>query len=220
MWLAIRLEYWISLWRVQNLPNGLWLVPHRAPKMHREDERAATGVVLENALGRRVGKNAAVPVELAVDAHGGEGRRQRARRHDVGGGKLHLPGIEIVHDACAGKNELAPEIREQDSSVPLVDCFGVGLALGKIELLLGGAYINAVVGELAEINLAMSHRQVFLGNDRDVMCPENRIAPAVNFIHRDCDGAIAMGVFERFEVESAPRWTSRCEAFVPGTKTF
>src|SRR6516164_3710008 len=97
----------------------------------------------------------------------------------------------------AGKNELAPEIREQDSSVPLVDRLGVGLALRKIEFLLGGAHIDAVIGELTEINLAMSHRQVFLGNDRNVVRPENRIAPAINFIHWDCDDAIAMRVLQR-----------------------
>jgi hypothetical protein len=43
----------------------------------------------------------------------------------------------------------------------------------------------------------MSHREVFLGNDRDIVRPENRIAPAVNFIDRDGDDAIAVSVFER-----------------------
>jgi hypothetical protein len=49
----------------------------------------------------------------------------------------------------------------------------------------------------------MSHREVFLGNDRDIVRPENRVAAAVNFIDRDGDDAIAVSVFER-KVDAAP----------------
>jgi hypothetical protein len=40
--------------------------------MHREDQSVAARIVLEDALGRRIGKDATVPVELAVDAHSGK----------------------------------------------------------------------------------------------------------------------------------------------------
>jgi hypothetical protein len=36
-------------------------------------------------------------LKLAVDAHRGKSGRQRARRHDVVGSKLHLLGIKIAH---------------------------------------------------------------------------------------------------------------------------
>ena len=58
-------------------------------------------MIIENALGRRIGENAAVPIEFAVDAHGREGRRQSARGHDVVRRQLHLLGIEIMHHARA-----------------------------------------------------------------------------------------------------------------------
>ena len=51
--------------------------------MHGEDQRIAPRIVVEDRLGRRIGENSAVPIELAVDANGRKGRRQRARRHDV-----------------------------------------------------------------------------------------------------------------------------------------
>ena len=47
--------------------------PVGLPEMHREDQRVAARMIVEDALGRRVGENAAVPIELAVDAH----RRER-----------------------------------------------------------------------------------------------------------------------------------------------
>ena len=86
---------------VQHLPDGLRLLAHRVPQMHGEDQRVAARVVVEDALGRRVGEDAAVPIELAVDAHGRERRRQRARRHDVAGVELHLAAVEVVHHARA-----------------------------------------------------------------------------------------------------------------------
>src|SRR5580704_13493145 len=54
----------------------------------------------------------------------------------------------------AGNDQLAPQVREQDSSLSLVDRLGVGLALREIEFLLGSVHIDTVIGQLAEINLA------------------------------------------------------------------
>ena len=73
----------------------------RVPHVHGEDQRVAARVVVEDHLGRRVGEDAAVPVELAVDAHGRERRRQRARRHDVLDADLHVAAVEVAHLAGA-----------------------------------------------------------------------------------------------------------------------
>jgi hypothetical protein len=56
----------------------------------------------------------------------------------------------------------------------------------------------------------MGHREVFFGNNRDVVRPENWIAPPIHFIHGDGDNAIAVGVFER---EVGPRPERLREAF-------
>ena len=45
--------------------------------MNGEDQRVAARIILEDRLGRRVGENSTVPIELAVDADGRERRRQR-----------------------------------------------------------------------------------------------------------------------------------------------
>jgi hypothetical protein len=83
MWLATRLEYWISFWRCATShivsgsgPTGchIWTAKIR---------EFPARIVVKNGFGRRVGKNSAIPIELAVDADGREGRRQRAARHDV-----------------------------------------------------------------------------------------------------------------------------------------
>src|SRR5262245_2518201 len=63
---------------VEHLPDALRLRPHRIPHVHGEDEGAMTRVVVEDRLGRRVGENSAVPIELAIDAYGRKGRRQCA----------------------------------------------------------------------------------------------------------------------------------------------
>src|SRR5260370_40021857 len=63
---------------VEHLPDGLWLRSNRVPHVHRENQGVATRVVVEDCLGRRVGENSAVPIELAIDANGWKGRRQRA----------------------------------------------------------------------------------------------------------------------------------------------
>ncbi len=43
---------------VEDLPDGLRLVSGRMPEMHGENERVAARVIVEDALGRRVGENA------------------------------------------------------------------------------------------------------------------------------------------------------------------
>src|SRR5262245_66337550 len=53
---------------VEHLPDRLGLRSHRIPHVHGEDQRVAAWIVLEDRLGRRIGENATVPVEIAVDA--------------------------------------------------------------------------------------------------------------------------------------------------------
>ena len=60
---------------VQNLPDGLGLLSRRVPEMYREDDRVAPGLIVEDALRRCVGEDAAVPIKLAVDAHRGKSGR-------------------------------------------------------------------------------------------------------------------------------------------------
>src|SRR6516162_8590118 len=68
--------------------------------MDREYERVAAWVVVEYRLHRRIGKDTAVPIKLAVDAHTRKGWRQCARSHDVLGGELRVTAVEIAHLAC------------------------------------------------------------------------------------------------------------------------
>ena len=93
-------------------------------------------------------------------------------------------------------DELAPEVGEGNPSIALVGRLSVGLALRKIELLLGRVHVNPVIGFLAEINFAMSYREIFLSDDWDVMRPKNGITPAVDFIYRDRNDAVAVGILE------------------------
>ena len=86
---------------VQHLPDRARLRPVRVPHVHREDQRRAARIVLEDHFGRRVGENAAVPIELAVDAHRRKRGRQRAGRQDVVDGDRLLAAVEIAHHAGA-----------------------------------------------------------------------------------------------------------------------
>ncbi len=92
---------------------------------------------------------------------------------------------------------LRHKLESRISPFSLVYRLGVGLALREIEFFLGSVHIDTVIGQLAEINLATGHREVFLGFDRNIVRPEDRIAPRVDLVHRDRDDAIAVGVFER-----------------------
>ncbi len=66
-----------------------------APQVDLEGERVLARPGIEHPLQRRVGDDAAVPVELAVDLGGGKARRQRAAGHDMGGGDLVRLVVEI-----------------------------------------------------------------------------------------------------------------------------
>src|SRR5829696_7242910 len=74
---------------VEDLPHGFRLATFRVPDMDGEDHAAAARHVVEHRLDRRIGEDAAVPVELAVDTHGGEGRWKGAGRHDMAGAEFH-----------------------------------------------------------------------------------------------------------------------------------
>ena len=55
---------------VEHLPDRFRFGPHRIPHMHGKDQAVSARIVVEDRLGRRIGKNAAVPIKLAVDANG------------------------------------------------------------------------------------------------------------------------------------------------------
>ena len=86
---------------VHHLPDASRLFALRVPDMDGEDQRVAARSIVENRLDRRVRENPAVPVKIAIDAHGRESRRQRARRHYVTNGEGHVPAVEIAHLARA-----------------------------------------------------------------------------------------------------------------------
>src|SRR5207253_2031417 len=52
---------------MENFPDRLRHRPLRIPQVDRKNERVAAGAVVEDDLRRRVGKDAAVPVEFAID---------------------------------------------------------------------------------------------------------------------------------------------------------
>src|SRR5918994_1376253 len=60
---------------VHDLPNRLRFGSLRVPDMNREHDRVLPWVIVEHRLDGRVRQNAAVPVEIAVDAHGWKGWR-------------------------------------------------------------------------------------------------------------------------------------------------
>ena len=86
---------------VEDFRHRAWLGADRIPEVDGEDQRVPARVVVKHHLGRRVGEDAAVPVQLAVDAHGGKCRRQRTGRHDVLHVQLAAAAVEIRHLAGA-----------------------------------------------------------------------------------------------------------------------
>src|SRR5258708_22848215 len=69
-------------------------------KVHLEDEMATARVILDDVLQRRIGYQAAVPIVLSVDFHGGKARRQSAAREDVLRLYFDLRIIEVREIAC------------------------------------------------------------------------------------------------------------------------
>lgn len=67
--------------------------------MDREDNRVSSRIVVEYRLAGRIGKNAAVPVEFAVDAHRRKGGRKSPRSHDMPDVEPAIAGVEIAHPA-------------------------------------------------------------------------------------------------------------------------
>jgi hypothetical protein len=86
---------------MQHLPDRARFWAGRVPHVHREDQRVAAGIAVEDRLGRRIGENAAVPVELAIDAHCWKRRRQCTRRRNVLDLDLGISAVEIAHHAGA-----------------------------------------------------------------------------------------------------------------------
>ena len=58
-----------------HVPDRLGFGARLVPDIDREDQRVAARLVVEHRLDGRVRIDAAVPVRLAIDAHGAEGRR-------------------------------------------------------------------------------------------------------------------------------------------------
>ena len=97
MWLTARLEYWMSFCRFSTCqmvsgsgPCGFQMCTANTSELRR-------GYVVEHRLDRRVRQDAAVPIELAVDADRRKGRRQRAGRHHVADAERHFAAVEIAH---------------------------------------------------------------------------------------------------------------------------
>ena len=55
---------------VKNFPDCARHRPRRIPQVNREDKRVSARIVVEDHLGWRIGENAAVPIELVIDAYG------------------------------------------------------------------------------------------------------------------------------------------------------
>ena len=108
MWLATRLEYWMSFCRLSTSAIVVGSAPDRIPQVHGKDQRVLARIVVEDRFGRRVREDAAVPIEFAVDAHRRKGRRQRARRHDVLDAEFAVAAVEISHLRWCGHARRRP----------------------------------------------------------------------------------------------------------------
>ena len=90
--------YWMSFWRFMICQS----FPARSPEDSRYGRRKrpiAARIIVEYCLDRRVRQDPAIPIELAVDAHGRKRRRQRARSHDVPDVQLLVATVEVAHPA-------------------------------------------------------------------------------------------------------------------------
>src|SRR6267143_4319456 len=86
----------------EHVPDRLRLGAFRLPDVDAEDDRVATGVVVEHRFDRRVRVDAAVPVRLIVDRDRGKRGRQRAGGHHVlEGERLLVAGVVEVAQLAA-----------------------------------------------------------------------------------------------------------------------
>ena len=85
---------------------------------------------------------------------------------------------------------------KSNSALSFVHRLGVRLSLWEVEFLFGSADVDPVPGKGAVIYRALLYREVALGLDGNIVRPEERISPAVHFVGRDGNGAVAVGVFE------------------------
>src|SRR5260370_5753587 len=83
-----------------NLVQIPWQAAAGREKVHLEDEMATARVILDHVLQRRIGYQAAVPIVLSVDFHGGKAWRKSAAREDVLRPYLGLRIIEVREIAC------------------------------------------------------------------------------------------------------------------------
>lgn len=82
---------------IDGLRFGAIGIPHMCRKYH----RVAAWVVIENHFAGGVGKNAAIPVQIAIDANRWESRGQGARCHDMSNRQAGVATVEIAHLAAA-----------------------------------------------------------------------------------------------------------------------
>src|SRR6516164_9742067 len=69
------------------------------PQLNTEDERTAAGFIVEDRLDRRIGKDAAIPVEFAIGVDRRKRRRQRSGRHDLLDNYSGPTTVKIMHHA-------------------------------------------------------------------------------------------------------------------------
>src|ERR671936_1695380 len=82
---------------MQYFPYRFRLITHGIPHVDGEDERITSRVVFKNDLARGVGKNAAVPIKLSVDANRRKGGRQRARCQYMTHRNRSFAAVEVAH---------------------------------------------------------------------------------------------------------------------------
>ncbi len=164
---------------VEHLPDRVRLLAHRIPQMHREDQRVLARIVVEDRLGRRVGENAAVPIELAVDAHGRKRRRQRTGRHDVLDADLGFAAVEVTHLAGAHVRGADREPRLAVVDQREVDQFVQRLLQrrGRVEAGAIGAERDVRRGMRTRVRLEESGNAARTASSSRRSCPESRSRP-------------------------------------------
>jgi hypothetical protein len=84
---------------IEDIGHRRRLRPYWIPQMDREDDEVPSRIVIEHRLGGRIGKDAAVPVEVefAVGAHRRKGGRKSSRSHYMPDVEPAIAGVEIAH---------------------------------------------------------------------------------------------------------------------------